>query len=161
MIARVVGVLTLAALYLLLLPAPTAVDAAVGLVIGAIAVRAMGPSPLRSRPDGARVRLGALVRLVAYTAADIVQGTWRVALAVLGIRVPHDPGVVRVPLEDTSDQVLVVMGVLLTISPGSLLVRADLERHELLVHVVDGADEERVRRQQQRLHRLVRTAVGE
>ncbi len=161
MIARLAAVVGLAALYLLLLPAPTAVDALVGLAVGTVAVLAMGPSPLRPRPAGARVRLLAVAQLIALTAADVLQGTWRVALAVLGIRAPHHPGVVRVPLEDTSDQVLVVMGVLLTVSPGSVLVRADLERHELLVHVVDGADEEQVRRQQQRLHRLVRAAVGE
>ena len=68
---------------------------------------------------------------------------------------------VHVPLEDASDRVLAVMGLLMTISPGSVLVRADTERHELLVHVMDGADEEAVRRQQRELHRMVRAAVGE
>ena len=158
---RAAGVAALAVLYVLLLPAPSPVDLGVGVALGFLAVRAMGPSPLRPRPAGARLRVLALARLLAWTAVDVARGTWRVTLAVLGLRAPHHPGVVHVPLEDASDRVLVVMGLLMTISPGSVLVRADLERHELLVHVMDGADEEAVRAEQRRLHRLVRAAVGE
>jgi multisubunit Na+/H+ antiporter MnhE subunit len=161
MIARAAGVLALGVLYVLLLPAPTLVDLAIGVALGALVVWAMGPSPVGPRPAGARVRLLALVRLLGWTALDVARGTWRVALAVLGVRAPHHPGVVQVPLEDASDRVLVVMGLLLTISPGSVLVRADLERHELLIHVMDGADADAVRRQQRHLHGLVRAAVGE
>ena len=60
----------------------------------------------------------------------------------------------------TFDLQPVLTGTLLTISPGSVLVRADAAGARLDVHVVDADDPERVRGQVRTLHALVRRTGG-
>ena len=160
MIARATGAALLAAFYVLLLPAAKPVDLLLGLALGAAVVATMGHSPLHGDARESRLHLLWLARLAAWVVWDILTGTWRVSLAVLGARPPHRPGVVDVSLPPSSDKVLVATGVLLTISPATVLVRAALEDHALLVHVVDGDDPDAVRARQQQLHRLVLRTVG-
>ena len=158
MIVRLLGGLVLVAIFLLLLPEPKPLDIVLAIVVAAVAMAAVGPSPLEGG-TGRRSPV-AFVRLFLWVAVDTLRGTARVAAAVLGLRPPRRPGAVVIEVEPCSEEALVLTGVLMTISPGSILLRADADRGELEIHVVDGDDPDRVRGQIRELHDLVLRTVG-
>ena len=158
MIARLTGGAALVAIFLVLLPDPRPLDVLLAVLVAAGALVAVGPTPLE-RGTGPRSLL-ALPRLLAWIVKDVATGTVRVAAAVIGVRPPRSPRAVRVELGPSSEQALVLTGVLLTISPGSVLIDADTDAGALDVHVVDGDDPDRVQRQVRELHDLVLRAVG-
>ena len=159
MTARLAGGALLGGVFLLLLPEPKPLDVVLGVLVAAGAMTAVGPSPL-GRGDEHRGSLLALPRLVAWVVADIARGTARVAGAVVGVRAPRSPRTVAIDVGPCSEQALVLTGVLLTISPGSVLVATDADAQRLDVHVVDGHDPERISAQIRELHRLVVRVVG-
>jgi multisubunit Na+/H+ antiporter MnhE subunit len=163
MTARVAGGAALAAIFLVMLPDPRPLDVPVALAVAALALLLIGGSPLRRaggpRPRLAR-RLAAAPGVLAWVAGDVATGTARVALAVAGARPPRSPGRVTIEVGPCSEQTLVVTGVLLTLSPGSILIGADPERRVLEVHLIDADDPRRTTERITRLHARVRTLVG-
>jgi multisubunit Na+/H+ antiporter MnhE subunit len=161
--SRLTGWVTLLGVFLLVLGDPRPLDALVGALVAAVAVAAVGPTPLRApeqRASGPLRRLAGVPGVVAWVVADVLRGTWRVTLAVLGIRPPRAPGTVRIDLDEGSEQALVATGLLLTISPGSVLVGADPASGSLRVHLLDADDPSDTRRRIGRLHGHVRAVSG-
>lgn len=83
---------------------------------------------------------------------DIVVGTWDVALRVLHLRRLERPGIVRVPIGGRSDRGVAASALATTLSPGSVLVDVDWVRRDLVIHVIDAADPDGVRRRHQRFY---------
>lgn len=105
---------------------------------GAAAALALSSSGRPAAPR-ARIRRGALLVLPGLAwdlSADIVRGTWRVGQMVLGVRRWPRPGLVEIPLGDRSATEAAVLGLLVTLAPGSVLVTIDDRRGVLVFHAV-------------------------
>ena len=149
------GAIGLGVIYALTLASADPVDLATGALLGALLVALLAPR-LRPAPDGAGVSAAQRIvwfgPLVGAALADVLQGTWAVALRVLHLRPLSRPGVVRVPIGERSPRGIAVSALVTTLSPGSVLVDVDFERGDLLLHVIDASDPDGVRDRLQRFY---------
>jgi multisubunit Na+/H+ antiporter MnhE subunit len=145
---RLLGVALLAAVYLLVLASAHPLDLAFGLVLAAaITVGLRGrlrPPPGHAIPP-LPLRIAAFPLLVGAVLVEIARGTWDVALRVLHLRPLECPGVVLVPIGERSPLGVAVTGLLVGLSPGSLLLDVNEERKAMLFHVIDARDPDAVR----------------
>lgn len=145
----------LAVVYALTLASADPLDVATGAVLGAVLVALLrtrlqptataDEPPLAERAIWLPVFAGAVL-------ADIIGGTWDVALRVLGVRGLDRPGIVRVPVGERTERGVAVSALATTLSPGSVLVDVDWERRDFLVHVVDASDPDEVRERLDRFY---------
>ena len=146
---RLLWVALLTAVYLLTLGSAHPLDLALGVVLAA--ALSFGLRGRLHRPQGGgpglASRLAASPLLLAALAAEIARGTWDVALRVLGLRPVEHPGIVLVPIGERTELGVAVTGLLVGLSPGSLLVDVDTERRMMLFHVIDASDPDAVRAQ--------------
>ena len=152
---RVAGAVGLGVLYVLTLASVDPVDLATGVLLGTVLVILLG-SRLQLAPDPGAVtparRVVWFLPFVGAVLADILQGTWDVALRVLHLRRLERPGLVRIPIGDRTRHGVAVSALATTLSPGSVLIDVDWERGDLLLHVIDASDPDQVRARLQRFY---------
>ena len=152
---RVAAATGLGVLYVLTLASDDPVDLVTGALLGTVLVILLG-SRLRLAPDPGAAslaqRLVWFLPFVGAVLADILQGTWDVALRVLHLRQLERPGVVRIPIGARSKHGVAVSALATTLSPGSVLIDVDWERGDLRLHVIDASDPDRVRERLQRFY---------
>lgn len=85
---------------------------------------------------------------------DVVKGTWLVASIVCGLRPLEHPGIVRVPLGNHTKTSVGIVGLLVTISPGSFLVDIDWDDHVMLVHFMDASNPAKCRADVEKYYQL-------
>lgn len=83
---------------------------------------------------------------------DAIADTWDVALRVLHVRSVGHQGFVRVPVGDRSERGVAVSALVMTLSPGAVLIDVDADRGEMLFHVMDASDPDAWRARQARLY---------
>jgi multicomponent Na+:H+ antiporter subunit E len=159
---RALAVTLLAAVYLLTLGSAHPLDLALGLLLATALMlglrgRLRPPRGHPSPPLGRRV--AAFPLLVGAVLAEIARGTWDVALRVLGLRPLEGPGIVLVPIGERSELGVAVTGLLVGLSPGSLLLEVDERRRVMLFHVIDARDPDAVRAQIDRLYQRYQRRV--
>ena len=137
----------LALVYALTLASTDPVDLAIGAALGAalagaLAGRLLGPE---GRVSPLATRLLGWPAFAAAVLADVVQGTWDVALRVLHLRSVARPGLVRVPMAQRTERGVAVSALATTLSPGTVLIDLDWERRDLVLHVIDASDPDGVR----------------
>jgi multicomponent Na+:H+ antiporter subunit E len=158
---RLLWVAVLAGVYLLTLGSVHPLDLAFGLALAA--VLSFGLRGRLQRPQGEgpslAARLAGAPLLLAGLLAEIARGTWDVALRVLHLRPVEQPGVVLVPVGERSELGVAVTGLLIGLSPGSLLVDVDTEREMMLFHVIDASDPDAVRAQVDHFYRRYQRRV--
>jgi multisubunit Na+/H+ antiporter MnhE subunit len=144
---RLLWVALLAGVYLLTLGSAHPLDLAFGVVVAAALSVGLRGRLQRPRGEGPPLaaRLAATPPLLAAVAAEIARGTWDVALRVLHLRPVEHPGIVLVPIGERSELGVAVTGLLIGLSPGSLLLDVDTERQAMLFHVIDASDPDAVR----------------
>jgi multisubunit Na+/H+ antiporter MnhE subunit len=135
--------------YLFVLASGSPGDIAMGVVFSGVLLLVFrnflfGGNPKPS--PGFFAKLAALPLFLAASVWDIVKGTWEVALVVLHIRPLERPGIVAVPIEGRTPTGLAVSATETTLSPGTYLVDVDVERGVWLIHALDAADAEGVKR---------------
>lgn len=145
----------LALVYVLTLASTDPVDLALGVGLGAALAGALA-GRLRLGPEGQvpppAARLLAWPAFAAAVLADVVQGTWDVALRVLHLRPIARPGLVRVPMAQRTERGVAVSALATTLSPGTVLIDLDWERRDLVLHVIDASDPDGVRDRLQRFY---------
>jgi multisubunit Na+/H+ antiporter MnhE subunit len=159
---RLLSVAALAAVYLLSLGSADPLDAALGVVLAAAllaGLRGRLEPPQELGPPPLAARVGAFPLLLAALLADVVRGTWDVALWVLHRRPLQRPGIVVVPIGERTQLGVAVTGLLVGLSPGSLLLEVDSERQAMLFHVVDARDPDSVRAQIDRFYQRYQRRV--
>jgi multicomponent Na+:H+ antiporter subunit E len=148
MATRFLAVVLLAAIYVLTLASTDPFDLATGLALAAIllvALRGRLPAPAEQQPPKLLARIAAGPALLAALLADMTKGTWDVTLRVLHLRALAEPGIVLVPVGTRSPRGIAVTGLLIGLSPGSLLLDVDEQRRVMLFHVIDASDPDAVR----------------
>lgn len=81
-------------------------------------------------------RLLAVLLLLRNFLRDVVTGGWATARLTLSAR-PLRPGLVRMAYDDLPEEAAVVLGVLITLTPGTTTVDIDPQRREFLLHMLD------------------------
>lgn len=89
-----------------------------------------------------------------YLFIDIIRGTWQVVMTTLDIHPLRQPGIVEVPLAAHSLYGVGPVGFFVTLSPGSFLVEIDWDEKQMLIHVLDASDPDRVRYDAEKYFRL-------
>lgn len=142
------SVVSLTAIYALMLASVDPVDLAMGAGISiALVIGLRGflyPDGLEPVPGIGRRLIGS-ARLAVTVARDVTVGTWQVAAVVLGLRPLRSPGIVELPVDDRSDLAAVVASLGATLSPGEFVVDFDWERRVVLMHLLDASDPEGAR----------------
>jgi multisubunit Na+/H+ antiporter MnhE subunit len=87
-------------------------------------------------------RLLALGRLGVNFLWEAIVSGWTTARIILRGDAVLQPGLVRMPYGDLSDTAANVLGALVTLTPGTTTVDIDLERRELLLHLLDAKQAE-------------------
>lgn len=93
-------------------------------------------------------------KFLAMLSRDIIKGTWLMTTYVLGIRKLDHPGIVRIPLGNHSPPGVGIVGLFITMSPGSFLVDIDWDERYMLVHTIDASDPDQIRRDAERYYEL-------
>jgi len=147
----------LTGIYCLALASAAWQDMVVGAALAAGLTSTLGrrflPKPL---PDG-----GYVIHVITYSPVfawlllvDVVKGTWLVASIVCGLKPLEHPGIVRVPLGNHSPHSVGVVGLLVTVSPGSFLVDVDWDDRVMLVHYMDASNPDKCRADVEKYYRL-------
>lgn len=147
-----VAVVSLAAVYVLMLVSLDPVDVATGVLLAVAVLTGLGRFLAAdrlgdARPAGVLRRLAAVPGFAAVTVLDTVRGTWDVALVVLALRPLRRSGIVAIPFEGRTRSGAIVTGLTATLSPGEFLIDIDEERGVILMHVLDASDPDAVREQ--------------
>jgi multicomponent Na+:H+ antiporter subunit E len=138
-IALRLGALVL--VWLAVLATADPLDVLLGAVASAVVLAVPAPgAPLDGGDVPLARRLAASPRFALAVLADVVRGTWDVALRVLHLRELEHPGFVEVPIGDRTELGLAVSALATTLSPGAVLVDVDEERGVMLLHVIDASD---------------------
>ncbi|MCA9859448.1 MAG: Na+/H+ antiporter subunit E [Thermomicrobiales bacterium] len=156
---RAIGVVALLTLvFCLTLASTDPWDIVIGAVLGTVVyllfhgeLPAIPGKPKNERPSFPR-RILAFFPFAGITIWEILVGSVRVALVVIGLRKLEHPGIVAVPIGDRSRFGVVVTGITTTLSPGSILLDVDWDRGMMLVHVIDASDPDQVRADMQELY---------
>ncbi|MGH7035417.1 MAG: Na+/H+ antiporter subunit E [Stellaceae bacterium] len=105
-------------------------------LLGGWALAALDPPKARLR------RPGAIFRLTALVAADIVRSNFAVARIVVGLgRRKRSAGFVDIPLELRDPYGLAALAGIITSTPGTLWVGFEAASGTLTIHVLDLVDE--------------------
>lgn len=151
----VLTTLGLMVVYALTLVSRDPVDLLMGAVLGAslsvYLARRLRLAPAGSAGSFAR-RIARFPAFVGAVLADVVQGTWDVALRTVHLREVECPGVVRVPIGERTERGVAVSALATTLSPGSVLLDIDWEHGDMLVHVIDASDPDAVRARLERFY---------
>jgi multicomponent K+:H+ antiporter subunit E len=128
-----------------------------GQVLLAVAVAVFIPVATRGlRPQRVRLRSPwVAVRLLLVVLVDLVVANLQVALQLAGPRrrLPRG-GFVVMPLDARDGNVLAVLSIILTYSPGTVWAELALDRSAVLIHLFDSRDSDRaVARIKQRYER--------
>lgn len=109
-----------------------------------------------SLPDGEYVLhiLVFMPKFLGMLVWDIIKGTWQVTTFVIGLKDLDHPGIVKIPLGNHSPAGTGIVGLFITLSPGSFLVDIDWEERAMLVHVIDASDPDAVREGAEKYYRL-------
>lgn len=88
-----------------------------------------------------------VVPALGHVVADVARGTWEVTLASLALRRGLTHGMVEVAMGERSHAGAVLTAILVTLSPGSVLVSLDWDRRIMHFHLLDASRAERFRRE--------------
>ena len=160
--ARLLGIGLLAAVYLLVLGSAHPFDLALGLLLAtAVSTWLHGrlEPPRGTGAPSLPARVAAFPLLAAAVLAEIARGTWDVALRVLHLRRLERPGIVAIPIGQRSPLGVAVTGLLVGLSPGSILLEVDERRRTMLFHVIDASDPDGVRADIDRLYQRYQRRV--
>lgn len=131
-------------------PGDIAVGATVAVFLLVLYRRRLWGEPSESEASSLR-RGAALLPFVVAVTARVIKGTFDTASAILGVR-ETTPGMVKVPVGDRSAVGAAVTSLVVTLSPGTLLIDSDLEEGFMLFHIIDAADPDAFRDDQQHLY---------
>jgi multisubunit Na+/H+ antiporter MnhE subunit len=149
MIAVVGRVAVLTAVYLLVLTSAAPGDVLIGVLLAAGIVAAQRFVHRSDRPPAhgsAAGRLAGVPALVGGTVVDMARSSWQVAGCCLRGRLPA-PGLVTIPIGPRADSAA-AWAIRVGLSPDTIVVEADEERGELVLHVLDARNPDAVRREQ-------------
>jgi multicomponent Na+:H+ antiporter subunit E len=117
------------------------VGAALGRLVLMVLARG-GVLPITEVARGERA-----LQLMGYLLWQIVLANFRVTLDVINIRPRMRPGVIRLPLDITTDGEILLLAAMINITPGSVALDVSPDRRVMYIHVMHIRTPEETRRQ--------------
>lgn len=153
--------LLLTLVYALVLGSFAPADLALGAALAGVLLFALRPFilPGEAAPGGPFGRVVGFFPFAVAVARDVAVGTWEVALITLHVRPLGRSGIVAIPVGERSETGVAVSALVATLSPGEVLVDVDWKRGVMLVHVIDAADPEEIRRRHEDFYRRYQRRV--
>ena len=108
---------------------------------------------------------GLLKRVIAFwpflfaVVRDTLVGTWQVTRVTLNLNRMEKPGIVAVPIGERTPIGVAVSALVTTISPGAVLIDVDWDEGVMLIHAMDAADPEEVRRSHEHFYQRYQKQV--
>ena len=157
----VLPLVLLTLVYALVLGSFYPADLALGTVLSGVLLYFLHPfvMPRETSSRGAFGRVVWFFPFVAVVARDVAVGTWEVTLVTLRVRPLGRSGIVAIPVGERSDVGVAVSALVATLSPGEVLVGLDRGRGVMLIHVIDAADPEAIRRRHEDFYRRYQRRV--
>lgn len=90
-------------------------------------------------------RVGAALLLIWLFLRDVVLGGWATIRVILAPK-PVRSGLARVAYGDLPEAAALLLGALVSLTPGATTVDIDVDRREFLLHLLDLDQEDAVRR---------------
>lgn len=148
------AVLLLTLIYALALASFDPLDLAAGAAISAVLIFVFRDFVFAEGGAGTGLtrRILAFFPFAAAVLLNIVTGSWKVALVVIGLRPLRQTGIVAVPIGERTQNGIAVSALVTTLSPGTFLVDVDERRGVMLIHTIDASEPDRVRQQHQRFY---------
>ena len=157
----VLPLVLLTLVYALVLGSFYPADLALGAILSGVLLCVLHPFVLPGG-TGSRGVFGRVVAFFPFAAAvarDVAVGTWEVTLVTLHARPLGRSGIVAIPVGERSELGVAVSALVATLSPGEVLVDLDRERSVMLIHVIDAADPEEIRRRHEDFYRRYQRRV--
>lgn len=153
--------LLLTLVYALVVGSFSPADLALGAALSGVLLFALRPFvlPEQAAPGGPFGRVVGFFPFAVAVARDVAVGTWEVALITLHVRPLGRSGIVAIPVGERSETGVAVSALVATLSPGEVLVDVDRKRGVMLVHVIDAADPEEIRRRHDDFYRRYQRRV--
>lgn len=137
-------------------------DLLIGAVLSAALLFSFGRLVLESGSGPRPAFFGRVVAFVPFMVAvtrDVLAGAWEVFLVTAHLREPSALGVVPVPFGERSSSGAAVSALVISLTPGTLLVRVDEEEKVIWIHPVSATDPEAVSETQQEFYRRYQKKV--
>ncbi|HRQ58180.1 MAG TPA: Na+/H+ antiporter subunit E [Azoarcus taiwanensis] len=116
----------------------------VGAFVLVYLVLKLGARLIRTGSYLKRLELG--IGFVAWFAAEIVKASLDVARIVVASKVTPSPAVITMRLEDKREGVATLIGLLLTLTPGTMALDYDPDSGEMAIHALNATSVEEVER---------------
>ncbi len=157
----VLPLVLLTLVYALVLGSFSPADLALGAAVSGGLLFVLRPFvlPGEGAPGGVLGRVVGFFPFAAAVARDVVVGTWGVTLITLHLRPIGRSGIVAIPVGERSETGVAVSALVATLSPGEVLVDVDRGRGVMLIHVIDAADPEEIRRRHEDFYRRYQRKV--
>ena len=157
----VLPLILLTLVYALVLGSFYPADLALGAVLSGGLLYFLHPfvMPGGAGPGGIFGRVVGFFPFVGAVARDVAVGTWEVTLVTLHARPLGRSGIVAIPVGERSETGVAVSALVATLSPGEVLVGLDRGRGVMLIHVIDAADPEAIRRRHEDFYRRYQRRV--
>ena len=98
-------------------------------------------------PTGELGRVERGIGLLGYLLWQIVLANFRIAKDVISIHYRMTPGVIRLPLDVTTDQEILLLAAMINITPGSVALDTSADRSVMYVHVMNIQSAEEAKRE--------------
>jgi multicomponent Na+:H+ antiporter subunit E len=106
-----------------------------GAVLGRIVLMALAKGGVLSSDEVGRMER--VVSLLGYLLWQIVMANLRVARDVISVRPRMRPGVIRLPLEVSTEEEIMLLAAMINMTPGSVALDVSDDRRVMFVHVMD------------------------
>jgi multicomponent Na+:H+ antiporter subunit E len=97
-------------------------------------------------PAGELTRVERAIGLLGHLLWQIVLANFRIAVDVISIHHRMRPGVIRLPLDVTTDQEILLLAAMINITPGSVALDISADRRVMYVHVMHMESPEEAKR---------------
>jgi multicomponent Na+:H+ antiporter subunit E len=142
-------------------------DVSVANVLAGVAVSGVvlwsskgGPSTRQASDEAPRIAVLSLIYFVGWVLVKLVQSNLVLAWEIVTPRNRIHTGVIAVPMRTDSRAAFLVVGNVITLTPGTLTIEVVGSPPTIYVHVLHLRDVERVRRDLQRVEHLAVRAFG-
>lgn len=137
-------------------------DLALGAVLSGVLLFAFRGYIFGGKPAPLPGLLGRMLAFWPFVFAvlrDTIVGTWQVTQVTLHLKPLQKPGVVAVPIGERTPVGVAVSALVTTISPGAVLIDVDWGKGVMLIHTIDAADPEEVRRAHEQFYQIYQRRV--
>ena len=143
------SLLLLTLVYALVLASFHPWDLALGAVLSGVLLFSFRGYVFGGKPAPLPGLLGRVIAFWPFVFAvlrDTLVGTWQVTRITLYLKPLTKPGIVAVPIGERTPVGVAVSALVATISPGEVMIDVDWDKGVMLIHTMDAADPEGVRR---------------